>query len=48
MHEHINLYGRYDFTNPGAATHQPTPTLTNTLNSLQFVHIFQRPHPTAA
>ena len=43
MHEHINLYGRYDFTNPGDATHQPTPTLTNTLKPLHFVQIFQRP-----
>ena len=43
MHEHINLYGRYDFTNPGATTHRPTPTLTNALKPLHFVQIFQRP-----
>ena len=43
MHEHINLYGRYDFTNPRATTHQPTPIPTNTLKPLHFVQIFQRP-----
>ena len=28
---------------PRATTHQPTPTLTNTLKPLHFVQVFQRP-----
>lgn len=43
-HDHINFYGRYDFTNPTEPPDGSATTPPHHLKPLCFVHLIRRPH----